>query len=527
MNWQTKLLAIAYFMAEVGINYSLYGQLSFNSNFFTIQSLEMWGKIITGLGAALLITQVATVLNDDLKDSAIAFFLGLCLLTIPLSFYVQNVIIDSIVDKADEQQLNNAILLTAVKSTLVPYYNYSHANYHVRESISSYDKVTFPFRSKVDITGYPYLENEKHFFTISSKCSQSSKEHFGLEASIDKALFSFNALRSSKILDEAKYKDLIKEFYVCLYENEKYSAAHIRQINQNTIEERREIGSKYTEYVDKSRDYREAIKKANRFGSGRASERVEAAWRQEINEELGFRSTIKPSLSYEEFVEHPDVKRAFFREAGKNAIYPFGAEWDQYLRNMVINEVIKALPDAALVGYVNQDGSVIEPIKDNSPKTVMVEGVEHVVAQPGIDPDYLKYGFPEEKDKGREAYKAIVVPVIGLGLSVFFLVFNLISIGARYLSSYSKGIGLTFFVVGLAWAVYSPSHNLSKKSQNQMINHRIDESQQSQSHIGEYQEPKDIIQPYEKNDASNEDGLLINALYYHQRNLGKLYKNFY
>ena len=244
---------------------------------------------------------------------------------------------------------------------------------------------------------------------MSAKCTQHSEEAFNLEEDIDKALFSINALRSSNALDEAVYKGLIKDFYVCLYEDELYSTAHSRKFDANaivvhienaSIDARLMVHSKYAEYVDKSNDYSDAIRKANRFGWGGGSEGVEKAWRQGVNKQLGFRTTIKPNLSYKEFVEHPDIKRAFFREAGKDAIYPFGAEWDEHLRKKVISEVIEALPDAALEGYVNQDGTVIEPVKDETPKFVMVNGVKHTVAQPGIDPDYLKHGFPPEKDKG-------------------------------------------------------------------------------------------------------------------------------
>ncbi|MED6317677.1 MAG: hypothetical protein VYA60_10650 [Pseudomonadota bacterium] len=517
MNWQTKLLTIAYFIAEVAINYSLYGQLAVKSNFFTVQSLEMWGKIITGIGAALLIVQTSTILRKSLKRTAIIQFFCLCIFTIPLSFYVQNMIIESIVDKADEKQLNNAILLTAVKSTLVPYYNYSHANYEVSMAVRDYDKITFPFRSKVDITGYPYMENEKHFFALSDKCSQVSEKGFGLEEDIDKALFSIKSLRSPNALDEAAYKGLIKDFYICLYEDEKYSAAHIREVNPNTIEAREKINLKYREYRDKSGDYSDGIRKANRLGGSRALQSVERAWRQGVNRQLGFQTTIKPNLSYEEFVEHPDVKRAFFREAGKDVIYPFGAEWDEYLRKKVISEVVEALPDAALVGYVNQDGSVIEPEKDDTPEFIMIEGVKHAVATPGVDPDYLKHGFPTEKDKGEEAYKAIVVPIIGLGLSAFFLVFNLILTGASWLSSYSKIMGFAFGVIGLAWALIWPNYSLSQAAQSEAV--------------AESQAGTDVGQPDGVSEVMSDgqfdyESFLLNALYYHEKNLGKLYKNF-
>lgn len=520
MNWQTKLLAMAYFVAEVAINYSLYGQLSINSNFFTIQSLEMWGKIITGLGAAMLIVQVATLISDRYKGAAILWFLALCVFTIPLSFYVQNAIVDGIVDRADENQLNKAILLTATKSTLVPYYNYSAANYQNIKTVKDYDKVTFPFRSKVDIAGYSYVENEKHFFSLSNQCAQGSAEQLGIKDGIDRAFFSFKAVRSSYVLDEALYKGLIKDFYLCLYDDTTYSEAHIREVNSNQTEGRQVINLKYREYADKSGDYRDAANKAERLGYGDGAAAVETKWRQGINKQLGFKTSIKPNLSYEEFVEHPDVKRAYFREAGKGAIYPYGAEWDKHIRELVINEVTEALPNAALIGYKNQDGTLIEKEEKVVPEIVEVNGEKYRVATAGVDPDHLKHGFPIEEDKGEEAYKAIVVPVIGLGLSAFFLVFNLISVAARYLSVYSRKAGFGLFVIGLAWAIFAPNYSLSQTEKMQTI--KGEEGKVSENVSHSYG-----VSQVSSGEQFDYESFLINALYYHEKNLGKLYKSFY
>ena len=50
-------LTLAYFIIEIVINYQIYNQLSVGSTFISIDVMEFWGKIITGLGMALVLTR--------------------------------------------------------------------------------------------------------------------------------------------------------------------------------------------------------------------------------------------------------------------------------------------------------------------------------------------------------------------------------------------------------------------------------------------------------------------------------------
>ena len=51
------LLTTGYFILEIIINIMVFKQLSIKSDFFTIETMEFWGKIITGLGASLLLVR--------------------------------------------------------------------------------------------------------------------------------------------------------------------------------------------------------------------------------------------------------------------------------------------------------------------------------------------------------------------------------------------------------------------------------------------------------------------------------------
>lgn len=501
MNWQVKFLALAYFVAEVAINYSLYGQLSVGSNQYAIESLEMWGKIITGLGAALLIIQVVNLITDEsYEEDVIVGFIAICVLTIPLSFYVQEKIVDGIVDRASEQQLNNALLLVATKSTLVPYYNYSMASYQVPwGKMDAYDKVTYPFRNKRKIAGWEYVNNEEKFFKLADTCTQGSELALDVHQGIDKALFAYKKVRSKSTIEEVLYKDLIKEFYGCLYSDKDYSAAHSKGFKKGNA-----IKNQHTNYRLKNREYANAMEKAKRFGDNRVLEKIDRAWRTAANKEMGFNTSIGPGLSLDEFYAHPDVKRAFLRKAGKDAVWPFGDDWDNYVKRTVLS----ALPDNVLVGYKNQDGTVIKAkeYKEVEDEPLMINGEVYVEAQAGTDPRFKDGKPPDKILDGRGAYKSIVVPIIGLGLSAFFLVFNFISTGTFVLASHSKVVATAFFVIALIWVIFWPSYALSQAAES------------------EYDSKAESIL---NDNYSEDDSTLLNILHYHEKNLGKIYEFFY
>ena len=100
------ILTIFYFCIELIVNFSIYQQLSSFNDIFTAESMELWGKIISGLGLALILTRlIASIptlrewvntslmyINRRISDKGNIFvlFILVCAISIPTSFFLQN-----------------------------------------------------------------------------------------------------------------------------------------------------------------------------------------------------------------------------------------------------------------------------------------------------------------------------------------------------------------------------------------------------------------------------------------------------
>lgn len=453
LNNQLKTLAVFYFLIEVAINYSLYKQLSFNSNIYTVGSLELWAKIVIGFGAALLLIQAISFIGDKVKDREIVSFLAICIFTIPLSFFAQARIIDAVIVSADKDTINNSVLLVATKSTLVPYYNYSMATYpHNGVGNGEFWKIVYPLRFRKNAVSGPYFRHEKHFFDIASYCTSHSEDVLNVDRSIDKVFFSFNVIRDQSVINESEYKSLIKTFYSCLYNDESYKNMHIKGIEHSDI-----ASSQFDRYLKKRREYEDYITKAEKYEDTASIKKIKREWRKQMNKEFGFKTKISPDLGYYEFVENSDVKRAFHNREGKDALWPYGQEWEDHVNKTIMD----SLPDKLILGYTNQDGSIV------------------------------KVGREETAVDGREAYKSIIMPIIGLGLSALFLVFNLISTITFIIVRKSKTIAVIFFISATSWAVFWPNYHFMESTDS----------------------GNDLISI----------SSLIKIVYYHEKNIGKIY----
>lgn len=455
------LLTMAYFVVEIILNYTLYKQLANHSDLYTIEALETWGQIITGMGAALICTRLyfmSSAAHQDYSNIRTPFkiFRRFCLVTIPLSFLVQHAIISYVVDRGSEDDTNNAILIAATKSVLVPHYNNSLASYDLYTiKLNIFDKVVYPLRSRVGNTSEAYVEALNHFGNLGDTCAQHSEEVLGVKKGMDKALFGFGALMRPSVINEQQYKALIKDFYRCLYEDKTYSEQH----RLSTLKPG-ELHGQYRSYRLQSRYYQENLVKLMRKGNGIAVRGLREEWDRAMSEKLGFASTLQPNLSWEAFTRHPDVKRHYLKMAGEGAVYPYGDDWD----NFVMETVTNALPEKALPGYKNGDGTVNPEDPNNKSKL----------------------------SSGEEAYKSIVMPIVALGMSAFFLIFNLfaaISSGVRNFTS--KEAGRVCIVIMVVWAVLWPSISL-----------RSD---------------------FAERDYLDGSGIVVKMIYYHERNLAWLY----
>lgn len=86
-----------YFIVELILNYSIYQQLAVGSTGYSISVVEYWGKIITGMGMALLLTRALFYNPGQLyaeTRSSFLVFIFCCVVTIPFSFWLQNYIVE-------------------------------------------------------------------------------------------------------------------------------------------------------------------------------------------------------------------------------------------------------------------------------------------------------------------------------------------------------------------------------------------------------------------------------------------------
>lgn len=99
------------------------------------------------------------------------------------------------------------------------------------------------------------------------------------------------------------------------------------------------------------------------------------------------------------------------------------------MNKIIAKKIASQLPDAVLPYYVNQNGKAIKQ---------------------DIDPD-------KRTEVGRQAYKAIIMPIVGLGMSIFFLVCNMIffvyGIVKSFLNTNHQNLAHIGLVIALFWLI--------------------------------------------------------------------------
>lgn len=396
------VLTLLYFAVEVFINHTLYSQLSVGSDYFTIEALEMWGKIITGFGIALVILKLTFI-----RENSIPVFLALCIPSIFISFILSNYIINKVVNSANEYQINKSLLVMPVRSTIVPHYDFSMASYPTDnlEELTTFKALTYPFRDKEKTTSLSYVTYKANFIELAEKCKNIGENNLGVHSKIDKAFFAISALNSP--IDENVYKKTIKEYYSCLYSDPEYRDNHsngkampisglkemYKQYQKATIEYNKALKNLRLERISKKTDNKEWRKK------------VDNEWRKEMDKFFGFKTTLKPNNHWESFVRSPDVRRYYLAKANnKAALYPFDENYQETFKK----NITSSFPDSIIPFYKTE-------------KTTYDLSDDY-----DIKPSYYKEEDEMRMAAGKKAYKAAVMPVVGMGLSAFFLVFNVL-----------------------------------------------------------------------------------------------------
>lgn len=479
-------LTLLYFIIEITVNIMVFKQLSIKSDFFTIEAMEFWGKIITGLGAALVLVRycyfgskyVKTRPKNKPHDSLFVF-MSVCLLTIPVSFAAQNLLINHLANSATDDERNKAVLITAVHGVLKPHFTPENTD---NEKPSVFQKIVHPIINRKDGFKDNYKRNEALHMNASIACSAIGEEALGVTTNTDKAFFAYNALKEP--INEALYKSLISDYYTCLYDNEQYSENSI--VGEAFPKDHWEIIEVYNKYRKASKTYEDEIfvRKSWSKTQGTADvfeqekKDLDIEWRKGMDDFLGFESTLPPKLTEREFIHHPEVKRYFVKEADNlDYIYPYDTKFADKKDEMIRFK----LPHAVIPTYIDDSGEAMGlniPVYRNS------KGEEQWIG------DDLEVTDALVLERGKQAYKAIIMPQIALGLSMLFLIINLLSllnISSKLLTNRdSKNL---IFIIGLLIAVLLPSLIISTFNSDKEISNR---------------------------------GFIVKALYFHERNLASV-----
>ena len=132
------------------------------------------------------------------------------------------------------------------------------------------------------------------------------------------------------------------------------------------------------------------------------------------------------------------MRRYYNENAGPDAkgLFPYDANYKENYKAFLISK----LPEAVIPTYTDSDTPVVGRRYNLSYK--QMEDI----------PD------EEIESAGKLAYKAVVMPIVALGLSAFFLIFNLVTVGYSItLRIMSKKSALILLLIVLFWFIIYPN----------------------------------------------------------------------
>lgn len=428
------ILTLLYFFIEVFINHILYNQLSSGSDHFTIEALELWGKIITGLGVALILLKILAA-TEIMHDRFFSSFVWLCIPGLIISFSLTTFIVNRIVNTAGQGVVNKSHLVLAAKSTLVPHYNFNMASYPTDnlEGLSTFEALLYPFKDKEKTTSLSYVTHKANFNVLAEKCSHIGEEKLGVNTSIDKAFFAISALNSP--VDEKFYQSVIKDYYTCLYSDKEYRDNHSKGYAAPTDA----LKIMFNQYEHASYRYNQA-RKGVRDKSIR--NKIDAEWRKEMNQYFGFKTKLWPNKHWDVFITSNDVKRLYMSRASKNAIYPFDKNYQEVFKE----KIVETLPESVMPFYRDEE--------------TMAKHYESMSLMQQDDP--MAFDNDVTILAGKKSYKAAILPVVAMGLSAFFLVFNVLILVFSILIRISPSVLIPFMVIAFGYLlILFPVHALN------------------------------------------------------------------
>lgn len=452
-------ITVAYFVVEIFINVTVFRQLSLKSDFLTIESIAFWGKIITGVSAALVFTKTFYVVEgmfsrSSYKISSAKVFLLATLALIPVSFYLQNMLIEKMVDGSTADERNRAVLIINTQSTMKPHYQPA-----TDKKPTVIDKLLSPVGSMKNSFIDGYIQKQNVWFSASSRCIEGASDLLGVTSNIDKAFFAYNALQVP--LNEALYKDVITKYHSCVFKKPVYQ----RLMFPNPAFDDSKVRGFYDKYMDKSAEYAKARSEASQSQwGGFALDKVEERWNKGVSKLLGSDADIRPNLTYEEFVQNRDVQAYLKRQVKpeNERMVPYSKWFVFELRQKMADASQELLPNTVIPTYISEGA--------DKPLGMLIEYPDSYKGEK------LDITDKQIEESGREAYKAIVMPIVVLGASLVFLLINLIILSSQIVvRSFFEGLGMLHPPIGteiatsvlFALVVFGmPLHTINKEAES-------------------------------------------------------------
>lgn len=453
---------LAYFVIEIVINLIVFKQLAVKSDPLTIQAMEFWGKGIAGIGLALAIAKMTapiggTFSGEGLAHPAVSKFLLLCLVCVPASFLIQNAIIYSVVSQSTEEERNHAYIVSTVSSTIKPTFMIPGME---DKKLTFMQKLMAPLPGERDVLAIDYHTKQDNFISASKACVSIGEEALGVSSKLDKAFFAYNAYKNPP--NHALYKSVITDYYSCLFKQPAYQKIAINVEDFNEFYFYEAIGP----YDDGVKEYNKAKHRIESYGNKKSDlKKLDKEWAKQTRKLIGFKTDLPPNLSKDEFLSHPDVKKSIIKKSeGKlEGIYPYDGNYKENVMNKTALEMIKNLPDLVMPSYVD--------IETGKPSWETLQEAKYKKDPNGEHKAIESYN--EYVDvRGEQAYKGIIMPMIALGASLFFLIVNLLfsitgSISAVQAMSSKKGkpvkgLGAVMTIVGLVLILSIPNSRMNE-----------------------------------------------------------------
>lgn len=373
-------------------NFWLFDSMSRTFTPLSFATLELYGKILSGLGVSWWLLRRG--INRNIKEAyqhpilysiiAMVFILIMGIVTVPIASFTQNMLIKQIVRSSTYEDRADALLSFAAATTMV----YPHfVGAQTEFSIWTKFKYLFQHESVQPISdGKPSHKNfrwlsQQQKQRVLLQHAQSCRRETGAYpnyTAVDTAFFPFVSYQSK--LDEAQIKPILSAYLQCLTGDNDF---YLYQYNSGILSPITDkLDSAFYEYKEAGRKHGYAVRHSNR---------AKQKWLEGMSKKLGFKASLLPGLSSEEFFRHPDIVK---------------------YRRLYAEGVPLYIPDTATPSQAEQ-----AELAEYFLNTITTKATE-------LRSSREDKSTPDD-ETGQDYYRFVIIPFISLITSVFFIGINI------------------------------------------------------------------------------------------------------